>query len=238
MKKILTLILATYLGLTGFQTKAQESFKEANIEAHEANLGTEPEEFLRDGVSTFYHNNQQVNIPYATDVENGIHAILNDGKTFFMTGFNQYTNLEKEVIDSYNGGGVRIDTVTNKVYDHNDNFISSFSSTTDLYNVIDSLLKTIGEDIDVQPVGINENEKILKEMYPNPTIGDVNLVIDKDKKNLYLEIYNPSGKLIYQRKIEDVVGNLKVDMSKYAAGMYFFRISDGKESTTQKVIKQ
>lgn len=70
--------------------------------------------------------------------------------------------------------------------------------------------------------------------YPNPVSGVVTLQAPQGITQV--AIYNVAGQLIAEKKAagtSDVI-----DMSAYANGIYFFKVSNGDSSTTLKVLKQ
>ena len=80
----------------------------------------------------------------------------------------------------------------------------------------------------------NEIENIL--VYPNPTSTLLNIFLNnyRPMDNSILEIYNIQGKLLYSKK--RLLQNNSIDMSKYAKGIYLFKISNDDRVGIQKVI--
>ena len=82
-------------------------------------------------------------------------------------------------------------------------------------------------------------ESTLFKVWPNPTHGDVTIEISKTCQscNSSLEIYGPLGERILTRSMN---GEKKTEISLqgHASGIYFIRLSKGKESATAKIILQ
>jgi hypothetical protein len=87
------------------------------------------------------------------------------------------------------------------------------------------------------PVGIGElkNGEITLTVMPNPVSEHIFI---KCNDGFTLEILDNKGCLVLQRK--DVPGNeTRIDLSDYASGIYFIRISNKKGNTiTKKVVKE
>ena len=82
-------------------------------------------------------------------------------------------------------------------------------------------------------------ESTLFKVWPNPTHGDVTIEISKTCQscNSSFEIYGPLGERILTRSMN---GEKKTEISLqgHASGIYFIRLSKGKESATAKIILQ
>jgi len=79
--------------------------------------------------------------------------------------------------------------------------------------------------------------KINISLMPNPTAGMVNLSIGCTDK-YSVEVTSSTGASLYLKKDQQFSGSL-VDLSEYAPGIYFIRISDSKgNNVTKKVVKQ
>lgn len=74
------------------------------------------------------------------------------------------------------------------------------------------------------------------DLYPNPTTGKFSVTFGKPLANAYVFVADANGKIITQFKAS---GNkVDFDLSAVAAGVYFVRIEDGKNSVKKKVVKQ
>lgn len=87
-------------------------------------------------------------------------------------------------------------------------------------------------------VGINENELTQAvQLFPNPTSATIELRFDND---LFMmsecNIYDMYGKLMHQTVIQDEV--MTLDVTNYAAGVYFVKIETTQGVVTKKFVKQ
>jgi ELWxxDGT repeat protein len=70
-------------------------------------------------------------------------------------------------------------------------------------------------------------------IYPNPSNGIVNIVIEGSNSEFQLEVYDVLGK-----KIRDCKNVNAIDLSNAPKGIYFLRVSEGNKSFTKKIILQ
>jgi len=73
---------------------------------------------------------------------------------------------------------------------------------------------------------------------PNPTNGVTNLLVSlPEAADLTIRVTNSLGQQVMQRVEKNVQeGTLRLDMSRYAKGMYFVELSDGKNQSTRRLI--
>ncbi len=71
-------------------------------------------------------------------------------------------------------------------------------------------------------------------VYPNPTVGKVTITAESQME--CVNVYDVYGKLIQTLKVEDT--SAEVDMSSYAAGVYFVRIQTDNGLVTKRVVKR
>jgi PKD repeat protein len=98
---------------------------------------------------------------------------------------------------------------------------------------------SITDTIDLLFTGISSSEATESNfiVYPNPTNGYVTLEISNPSKNdLELEIMDMTGQLVYSEKFSSYFIRKKIDMSKFAVGIYTIRLSSAKDIKTQKLI--
>jgi hypothetical protein len=89
---------------------------------------------------------------------------------------------------------------------------------------------------DVMPRLNNKAETIMEvKIAPNPTNGFVNIGLPTSDKIYTLTIFDMVGNQKMTRTIQD---SYNVDISKFATGMYIFRIAeDGKLIKSEKIVK-
>jgi len=89
----------------------------------------------------------------------------------------------------------------------------------------------------VGPPKNKTNNQLL--IYANPTTGKCTITVPDDflnESNLTLSIFDNSGKLIQQKKLEMNDGKIKVDLDAEAKGIYTAVLSNGKKSYTGKIV--
>jgi hypothetical protein len=89
------------------------------------------------------------------------------------------------------------------------------------------------------PIGINENEYIALNVYPNPGNGEFQIEFASlESKYANILIYNLIGEVVYIEEIERLNGFYKtsVNLSKYSNGMYVLKIKCGEANYFQKLI--
>ncbi|GEM_PF-1235546 len=71
---------------------------------------------------------------------------------------------------------------------------------------------------------------------PNPTFGDLNIVLGYTFNEISYQIYNPIGELIETKNLLKVK-TFRIDMAQYAAGVYFIRVRDKDDIISEQILK-
>lgn len=96
-------------------------------------------------------------------------------------------------------------------------------------NAFDALVVTVEAC-----VGVEEEQELAFEIYPNPANQLINL--NTDVKGYQCVIYDALGQLVWN---EQITGNQKqIDSSAFANGLYTIQLSDGKQSIAKQLIIQ
>ena len=76
-------------------------------------------------------------------------------------------------------------------------------------------------------------------VFPNPTSDVLNINLTNNLKDLQLDLFDMSGKLLQARKIGAAESNLQISMNEYARANYLLRVFavDGSVNYTYKVQK-
>jgi len=76
-------------------------------------------------------------------------------------------------------------------------------------------------------------------VFPNPTSDVLNINLTNNLKDLQMDLYDMSGKLLQARKIGAAEGNVQISMTEYARANYLLRLYsiDGSVNYTYKVQK-
>jgi PKD repeat protein len=72
-------------------------------------------------------------------------------------------------------------------------------------------------------------------VFPNPTSGEVNIVLPAKAQNAVVVIYNNQGQELIRME-DDNTGLLKADLSNHGTGIYFLRVESNGASTMKKVV--
>jgi hypothetical protein len=86
--------------------------------------------------------------------------------------------------------------------------------------------------VSVSPTGLFDllKEQANIKIYPNPNTGSFTLsYLLKNNVNANVEIMDIAGRLIYQNKLTSQADNLNIQLSNVNNGIYFLKISNGKE---------
>ena len=90
-------------------------------------------------------------------------------------------------------------------------------------------------------VGIDELSGKTIELWPNPTNGQLNIVLGEVQDQLQLELFDVLGRSVLAKSVgtSDVInGNLVLDLSGFAKGDYLLKLSNAQESISERVILQ
>ncbi|MFP9097608.1 M12 family metallo-peptidase [Flavobacterium sp. RHBU_24] len=82
-------------------------------------------------------------------------------------------------------------------------------------------------------LGRNENAFTNFSYYPNPATNRVTITAKEPLTEL--KIFNAAGQLLLSRQVDGT--NVVIDISPYAAGVYFFKVSGGDKSANFNIIK-
>jgi len=84
-------------------------------------------------------------------------------------------------------------------------------------------------------IGIDNNyESTSFNVFPNPTSGDINILLNSERKNLLLRLYNSTGELLFEKNQIEFPYNLNVTECK--PGNYILEIFDKNMLLRKKVI--
>ncbi len=89
---------------------------------------------------------------------------------------------------------------------------------------------------------IHHNESLQKyNLYPNPTSNNINLIINSTTEATASITINDMLGRVMQTETEELItgtNTFTYNISNFAAGLYFIRISNGTETTTLKMVKE
>jgi len=89
--------------------------------------------------------------------------------------------------------------------------------------------------IEVRPVGVEQVES-LTSVYPNPVRDQ--LVFELNEPVDLIQVTSLSGKVVIQQEVLSGESMVNVDVSSLTSGMYMYRVIEGKQVQTGKIIKE
>ena len=142
----------------------------------------------------------------------------------------------------YSGGSdVNVETATNSL---TLNFYASATSgnlTVKGHNACGEGVVSNNYPIWVSPVGVNEVESnVTYQIYPNPTHGVVTININGISDDLDLQIINLQGKIIRAERLTNDTPSFTqdIDLSKYAKGIYYIKLTNKNFTKVEKLVVQ
>ncbi len=86
--------------------------------------------------------------------------------------------------------------------------------------------------------GITSNSEIAVSfmVYPNPASSDLTIAYKPETKTARIEIYNSIGQQVKQIALVDE--NQQIAIADLSNGLYILKLNDGKNSATQRFVKQ
>jgi hypothetical protein len=85
----------------------------------------------------------------------------------------------------------------------------------------------------------NLSQQIEFKIVPNPTAAYVYVYMGNNSvNNVTGKLYDANGKMIHDMGYMQPTIAYTVDLTQYAAGIYFLRLTDGKQETVQKLVKE
>ncbi len=101
-----------------------------------------------------------------------------------------------------------------------------------------SISEGVQQPYEIQTIGIDNYPNITLNavVYPNPTLGNVQLTINNEQLEGEVKVFDMNGKFLFAKKIEGQ--NTEIPMSELAAGTYFVNVIDGTQLLKSfKVVK-
>lgn len=155
---------------------------------------------------------------------------------FLRIYFTKYDLLENDILKIYEGNssdGVLIGEYTAGVAPSE---MISYSDEIYITFTTDSQGQAEGWSLNYETIVLGVNDESVSgsiNIFPNPT--DNNITIIGLNKTSYVNIVDMCGRVLYSN---DEFVNGTIDISSFAAGIYFVRIENSTTKITQKLIKQ
>lgn len=88
------------------------------------------------------------------------------------------------------------------------------------------------------PLGIDDISLKNFKISPNPAQSTLQLQLPNGLSNLKVQVYDILGKQIYFSKLNTVIADSRIDISKWNVGMYIVKVSSEHGTQTKRFIKQ
>lgn len=85
-------------------------------------------------------------------------------------------------------------------------------------------------------LGVGENRYNKINVSPNPASSTINLELPKNMQNCEVTVFDILGKQIYSKKFESK-DNITINISNWNTGSYFLKVVSGKNTQTERFIK-
>lgn len=89
-------------------------------------------------------------------------------------------------------------------------------------------------NVTLEFVGINNHEKLISSLYPNPTNGILNITFSRALNDAHLTITNINGKVIAHVQVAELA--YKLDLTGYEQGIYFIKVVSDNKTFIEKVM--
>lgn len=101
-----------------------------------------------------------------------------------------------------------------------------------------SVSEGVQQPYEISIVGVDEHPEITlsAKLFPNPTMGHLQLTIDNAQLSGEVKVFDANGKFLFAKNIEGMATDF--DISSYAPGTYYVRVVNGHALLkTFKVVK-
>jgi hypothetical protein len=95
--------------------------------------------------------------------------------------------------------------------------------------------------IDQNNLGLNEVDAKTIRVWPNPTVGKVNVSLQSDSsEDAEISVYTLLGQRIIHKKLSVSNGEVygEINLEKYNSGIFFMKIMQGMKESTLKIVKE
>lgn len=103
-----------------------------------------------------------------------------------------------------------------------------FGNNIYIDNVMIAPLTNVDDNLNTQSI----------QIFPNPTNGNVNIVLPENDTESEIQIFNLQGIEVISVKSKQGQNSFTTDLSEFGVGVYFIRVTNKENSITEKVILQ
>lgn len=91
--------------------------------------------------------------------------------------------------------------------------------------------------VTVTTIGIHDNGNVQNlKLYPNPTTGNVTISFGDELNNALVVVYSSLGKEIFRQSVSQK--ETTISLKDFVEGIYFFKIQNGEDVVTTRIVKQ
>lgn len=102
-------------------------------------------------------------------------------------------------------------------------------------NISDAFSWFRTDGVIILEVGVNSLAEI--KIYPNPAQEYINLQLPADLSDMEIRVFDNFGKILWEQN-SDFTSLVRLDLSAYATGIYYIKISSAEGNITKKIIKK
>jgi hypothetical protein len=158
------------------------------------------------------------------------------------------TDIDTLSVDIFDGTSWHLDQF--KIFGNQGNqwkkaiiYLTAFSDKTIKVRVNGRTGANFRGDIAIDDFGIDDHVSIKEEelnnsisIYPNPSNGEFNLVINNPSiDNAKIEIFDVYGRLIFIKNVTSKINS--INLSEFSSGIYTVKISANNQISTKRIIK-
>lgn len=81
-----------------------------------------------------------------------------------------------------------------------------------------------------------DNTSLEFDIYPNPNSGEFTIILQKNEENCNLQILNIHSQVIEEKQIKSNEDKIKFNLSKFAAGVYFVKLTNSQTNLIKKIL--
>lgn len=170
---------------------------------------------------------------YISDTEADVRALsdmttANRDTTFRLVAFS-YTMEPEAIYRPIQLGELHVKIATGDELELND-FVAKSGAQTFFLNVTNLTSEGLSNWLENPTgLGLKKTENVQFELFPNPTVDLLNIVVGDAQANIYIS--NMEGKVVFRTQ---GTGNVKVDTSNFAAGLYAVSVNGATQSFVKK----
>lgn len=152
-----------------------------------------------------------------------------DSINFYLADYRFEDNSEDYLIDDWTFVDVSILGQVDSIgLSLSSSDVGQFGMNTPAYFCIDNITTSVRMTTSIE----NTNFSDLVDIYPNPTT-DWLFITQQLEDKIQLSLFNQTGQLLYNQEVRE---NARIDLERFAAGMYYIQLKGASNHTTFPII--